>query len=50
MFQIGAGGQLGDLITWELTPQKTAELFAKLQAAALESDFITRAAPQVDQR
>src|ERR1039458_2090108 len=50
MFQIGAGGQLGDLIGWELTPQKTSELFAEFETPGLQSDILARAAPQIHQR
>src|ERR1035438_9250801 len=50
MFQIGAGGQLGDLLGWELTPQKTSKLFAEFETTTLQSDILARAAPQIHQR
>ena len=49
MFQIGFRAQLGYLVGRELTPQKTAELLAKLQAIVFQGDILTSATAQIEQ-
>jgi hypothetical protein len=44
------GGQLGDLMSWELAPEKTAELLAEFQARAFQCDVLARGTAQIDQR
>ena len=50
MFEIGFGGQLGDLVCGELTAQEAAKQLAEFEARASKLQVLAGRAPQIHER
>src|SRR4029077_1831780 len=50
MFEIGFGGQLGDLVSRELAAQEAAKHLTKFETRAFELQVLAGGATQIDER